>query len=95
MPSYNDIIIGHYGEEHQLKKACEECAELIVAITHHFEGRENAREEIKGEITDVEIMLGQIKQIFGITAEEVGELKAEKMLRQLRRVKCAEQHSKT
>lgn len=88
MPSYNDIIIGHYGADHQLKKSCEECAELIVAITHHFEGRENSRQEILEELADVEIMASQIRQIFGITLDEIGDLKAAKMERQLRRLRC-------
>lgn len=88
MPSYNDIILGHYGADHQLKKGCEECAELIVAIMHHLEGRENARNEILEEVADVEIMTSQIRQIFGITADEIGDLKAAKMERQLWRLTC-------
>ena len=61
-----------YGREHQTIKAAEELSELLVALNKWLGTSENeniarfhARYDIREECADVEIMLGQLKIIFG------------------------------
>lgn len=55
------------GEESQVQKAIEECAELIVALEHWKTKRANAASVIT-EIADVRIMAAQLSMIFGAKA---------------------------
>lgn len=57
-----------YGCMHQTIKAVEELSELLVALNKWLGMSENEdyiRDNIKEECADVEIMLGQLKIIFG------------------------------
>lgn len=57
-----------YGYVHQTVKAAEELSELLVALNKWLGMSENEdyiRDNIKEECADVEIMLGQLKIIFG------------------------------
>lgn len=57
-----------YGYVHQTIKAVEELSELLVALNKWLGMSENEdyiRDKIKEECADVEIMLGQLKIIFG------------------------------
>lgn len=54
----------HFGEEHQKKVACEEAAEMIVALIHHGKGSATA-EEVASEIADSIIMAAQMRLLFG------------------------------
>ena len=57
-----------YGCMHQTIKAAEELSELLVALNKWLGMSENEdyiRDNIKEECADVEIMLGQLKIIFG------------------------------
>lgn len=57
-----------YGRMHQTIKAAEELSELLVALNKWLGMSENEdyiRDNIKEECADVEIMLGQLKIIFG------------------------------
>lgn len=57
-----------YGYVHQTIKAAEELSELLVALNKWLGMSENEdyiRDNIKEECADVEIMLGQLKIIFG------------------------------
>ena len=57
-----------YGCMHQTVKAAEELSELLVALNKWLGMSENEdyiRDNIKEECADVEIMLGQLKIIFG------------------------------
>jgi len=55
-----------WGDNRQKDVACEECAELIKAVMK-FNRAPNvsSAHDILSEIADVEIMLGQLKIIFG------------------------------
>lgn len=54
-----------FGFETQINKAIEECAEFIVAARHYLSGRQGSAEALVEEIADVEIMLDQMRLIFG------------------------------
>ena len=54
-----------YGVDNQLKMVLEEMAELQKEICKNWRGRNNI-EEIADECADVEIMLAQLKIIYGI-----------------------------
>jgi hypothetical protein len=57
-----------YGYVHQTIKAAEELSELLVALNKWLGMSENEdyiRDNIREECADVEIMLGQLKIIFG------------------------------
>ena len=57
-----------YGRMHQTIKAAEELSELLVALNKWLGMSENEdyiRDNIREECADVEIMLGQLKIIFG------------------------------
>jgi NTP pyrophosphatase (non-canonical NTP hydrolase) len=76
------------GRETIFKKTKEECAELIVAISHFEEwgipGRHTTLTDIYEEIADVEIMCEQLKiTLLGFDAVE--RYKAEKIERQAER----------
>lgn len=88
-------IARFYGFDAQTNQLIEECAELIQAINKYkrkyLRGqpvRESSdgkapREMIVEEIADVEVMLCQIKQMFGITEleiEDVAERKIERTM---------------
>lgn len=59
-----------YGKDAQLKMAIEEMAEITQAICKNFRGNDNI-ENIIEEIADVEIMLAQLKLIYGIEQYKV------------------------
>jgi len=58
----------------QIIVAMEEMAELIKELSKHLRGREN-KKEITEEIADVEIMIEQLKLMFGIEREVKKEKK--------------------
>ena len=77
-----DKAIQHYGKNNQLLQTCEECSELIQAISKAV--RFNDAEHILGvaeEISDVEIMIEQIKRIFGINQSTIDSYKNKKLNR--------------
>ena len=93
-------IAEHYGYESQSRQLIEEMAELTVAINklwrvERFCDRKNIMDvkgfsypetkEIIGEISDVEIMLAQIKYLLGCQ-DEVELEKEGKIFRQLERM---------
>ncbi|MBS5001084.1 hypothetical protein [Holdemania filiformis] len=76
---YN-LAIATYGDEEQINQGIEEMAELIQAINKFR--RKPEKETMQGvveEIADVEIMLDQYKQIYGITETEIDLLKNQKL----------------
>lgn len=78
-------IIAHYGEQTQVDKAIEECSELIQAL---IKGRHSNSCDIScivDEIADVEVMLAQLKMMFGC-AEEVENRMYFKINRQIERM---------
>ena len=65
-----------FGAESQTRKAAEECVELSLALLHALDGRANL-DNIAEEIADVEIMLAQLRLIYG--GQDVDAWKAEKL----------------
>jgi len=53
-----------FGTEAQTRKAAEECIELSLACMHALDGRANMA-NIAEECADVEIMLAQMRLIYG------------------------------
>ena len=52
-----------YGEKYQYEKAIEECAELIVALSHKLQFRAEDS-DVMGELADVEICINTIKPLL-------------------------------
>lgn len=73
-----------FGKEHQLVLCMEEMAELTKELSKNMRGSKNIT-NISEEIADVEIMLEQLRVIFG-NRSEVDTIKAEKLLRLADRV---------
>jgi len=68
-----------WGTALQFDMLTEECAELIAAINRLKRGRPNTQREVLEEIADVEIMLGQMRLIFG--NELIDNVKRKKLTR--------------
>lgn len=88
-------IARYYGFDAQTNQLIEECAELIQAINKYkrqflrgqpvreLRDGKTPRDMVVEEIADVEVMLCQIKQMFGITEleiEDVAERKIERTM---------------
>lgn len=67
-----------FGEEHQKIIVIEEMGELIQAISKSLRKKEHNMEE---EIADVEIMLGQLKEMSDIDKNLIEEFREEKLRR--------------
>jgi NTP pyrophosphatase (non-canonical NTP hydrolase) len=80
------IIADHYTKEEQSIQSIEEMSELIKELTKNINRGKDNREEIKSEIADVEIMMKQLLFKFGISQEEVDEVKRYKIERQMKRI---------
>lgn len=59
-----------FGYDHQFHHFHEEMAELMVVVNHYRRGKAT-REDVIKEMADVEIMLGQLGALFGISETEV------------------------
>ena len=73
-----------FGKEHQLVLCMEEMAELTKELSKNMRGSKNIT-NISEEMADVEIMLEQLRVIFG-NRSEVDTIEAEKLLRLADRV---------
>lgn len=81
-------IATHYGVEKQSMQTCEECAELIQAVSKLTRGETSARIlSLIEEIADVRIMMSQLMLLYGISDLEVTEVMQAKLERQLERIK--------
>lgn len=60
-------ILSHYGKNHQIQKAVEECAELTQALMKDRDG--NARDMVVDEIADVYVMLAQLEIAYDCQGE--------------------------
>lgn len=72
---YKDALnraIAEFGADNQLNMAIEEMAELIKEICKSKRGSDN-KEKVCEEMADVCIMLEQLKLIYGITDDDIGE----------------------
>jgi len=75
--------VAHYGERAQIDKAVEELGELIVALLHHRSGRIGTG-PVCEEIADVNLMLLQLREIFGpADVDEWTRIKAERLAARL------------
>ena len=72
-------IAEHYGKEHQRLKLIEELGELTSALATGTEG------DVIGELADVEVMMEQIKDLFGARTKVEGSITL-KIERQIRRI---------
>ncbi len=69
-----------YGNDAQKKMALEEMSELQKEICKNWRGKDNY-DEIAEEIADVEIMLDQLKMIYGISERQVLKFRNDKVIR--------------
>lgn len=76
-------IIMHFGITEQTRQTIEELNELAVAISKvHRHGLTADRiSAVTSEIADVQIMLEQMKIIFGISEEDINKMKQLKLKR--------------
>lgn len=68
----------HYGKFTQIVKCMEECGELIRALGKHL-CNEGSYENVVEELADVDIMLSQMRYIFGHA--EVDRVRTQKLAR--------------
>lgn len=80
-----DRAIAHYGDKKQLLQACEECAELIQAISKAT--RYTGKSYVDDVCADVLIMCEQVKRIFNISTADVEKEKERKLARLERYIK--------
>ena len=73
-----------FGPARQLRMLQEECAELIVAVSHYCRERETGIEELKEELADVYIMTGQIIEFVG--SDVMKEFIDKKLQKKVRRI---------
>ncbi len=81
MENFDKIIkraVLHFGAEAQTRKAVEECNELSLALLHALDGRANI-DNIAEEIADVEIMIAQLRLVYG--DKQIDDWKAIKISR--------------
>ncbi|RPI86171.1 MAG: hypothetical protein EHM34_00305 [Nitrosopumilales archaeon] len=82
--------INLWGEPAQINMAIEECAELIVKLVKLGRFKNGSEiNEVVSEIAYVEIMMAQLRLIFG--SDAVDEEKARKLKRLLSRIQDSEQ----
>jgi len=87
---YEDCI-EFWGFEKQAREAQEECAELIVSISHYLRGRNGASEKIIEELADVYLMLNQLIPYFGKDAVmDIVDLKSDRVRGKLEKYKARE-----
>lgn len=56
--------VNTFGTKQQMRHTQEECAELIVAISHWFRNREDSEKEVAEELADVIIMCAQMTEAY-------------------------------
>lgn len=81
---YNRAI-EKWGEDAQILMVFEEMSELQKELCKNWRGKDNA-EQIAEEVADVEIVLAQLKMIYGI-ADMVSHFREEKLMRLEARLK--------
>ena len=91
-------IINHYGIKHQQRKLAEEVFELQEAITQKeypaiAKGHKNEEidklenDNIAEELTDVIVLVSQIKEYYGISDAQLGKIMDFKVYTTLERIK--------
>lgn len=80
--------IEKYGKEMQSIVCMEECSELIQAISKCLRGKPDATDNLAEEMADVTICLYMLKEMYGITDEQLEEWIARKTSRQSKRMQA-------
>ena len=78
--------VNTFGTKQQMRHTQEECAELIVAISHWFRNREDSEKEVAEELADVIIMCAQMTEAYesaGYSMEEFILKKLDKLNSQI------------
>lgn len=78
--------IEKYGKETQSIVCMEECSELIQAVSKCLRGKPDATDNLAEEMADVTICLHLLKEMYGITDEQLEEWIARKTARQCERM---------
>ena len=81
--------IEHYGADLQTVVCMEECAELIQAISKMKRGKDN-RNNLIEEVADVMICIEILKQVYGISDNEIQNYVCKKQNRSIERMKSDE-----
>lgn len=81
-------IRDYYGLPNQILKTCEELSELSTALLHYYnkDGGTIAKSAVVEEITDVYVMLEQIKEFF-VDDATFHNMVEYKTTRELKRIK--------
>ena len=82
--------IEKYGKEMQSIVCMEECGELIQAISKRLRGKPDPENNLVEEMADVTICLYLLKEMYGITDEQLEEWIARKTARQSKRMQADE-----
>ena len=75
-----NLSVAYYGQDSQLNVAIEEMSELTKEICKYKRGSKN-RDHIVEETADVIIMIGNLRQIFNMTDEEINHVISSKQAR--------------
>ena len=81
--------IEHYGADLQTVVCMEECAELIQAISKMKRDKDN-RDNLIEEMADVMICIEILKQVYGISDNEIQNYVCQKQNRSIERMKSDE-----
>lgn len=79
-------IVNHYTKEQQVLQSIEEMSELTKELVKNINRGKDNKEEIKGEIADVMIMLIQLIVIYQLDGTEVVNEMKKKLDRQKERM---------
>lgn len=80
--------IRKYGKEIQSIVCMEECSELIQAVSKCLRGKPDVTDNLAEEMADVIICLHMLKEMYGITDEQLEEWIARKTARQYERMQA-------
>jgi len=86
-----ETTLRKWGVDAQIKMMCEECAELTVVLLKQLRNLNPSRvPQVIEELVDVEIMLGQMKNIYGLNQDTWKIQKEDKLLRLQERLRGIE-----
>ena len=83
MQEIEEIIKGH-DEDFLIRKSQEECAELIVALSHYALHRDGAREELVKEVGDVLLHIKILIKLYDLDLSARIDEKVELILDNIR-----------
>lgn len=74
-------VISVFGAKNQKMQTIEELIELQKEVFENVHRETNNRQNILEEVTDVEIMLAQLKEIYGFDDKQIEDMKDYKLSR--------------